>query len=109
MAALEKGRTSYTDNRGTLALREEISRYVARHYGPEYNPEDEILVTVGVSEALDAGHRVEPVPGACALVAAVAAGGLPSDEFHFGGFLPRKSGARARRLGELAAAGGGDH
>jgi aminotransferase len=63
MAALEKGRTSYTDNRGTLALREEISRYVARNYGPEYNPEDEILVTVGVSEALDALLRATLNPG----------------------------------------------
>ncbi|MEY4777052.1 MAG: hypothetical protein RL759_1565 [Verrucomicrobiota bacterium] len=63
MTALEKGRTSYTDNRGTLALREEISRYVARHYGPEYNPEDEILVTVGVSEALDAMLRATLNPG----------------------------------------------
>jgi len=63
MAALEKGRTSYTDNRGTLALREEISRYVARHYGPEYNPESEVLVTVGVSEALDALLRATLNPG----------------------------------------------
>ena len=63
MTALEKGRTSYTDNRGTLALREEISRYVARNYGPEYNPEDEILVTVGVSEALDAMLRATLNPG----------------------------------------------
>lgn len=63
MAALEKGRTSYTDNRGTLALREEISRYVARNYGPEYNPEDEILVAVGVSEALDALLRATLNPG----------------------------------------------
>jgi len=61
--ALEKGRTSYTDNRGTLALREEISRYVARNYGPEYNPEDEILVTVGVSEALDTMLRATLNPG----------------------------------------------
>ncbi len=63
MAALEKGRTSYTDNRGTLQLREEISRYVARQYGPEYNPEDEVLVTVGVSEALDALLRATLNPG----------------------------------------------
>ncbi len=63
MTALEKGRTSYTDNRGTLALREEISRYVAGNYGPEYNPEDEILVTVGVSEALDALLRATLNPG----------------------------------------------
>lgn len=63
MTALEKGRTSYTDNRGTLQLREEISRYVAKQYGPEYNPEDEILVTVGVSEALDAMLRATLNPG----------------------------------------------
>ena len=63
LTAVEKGRTSYTDNRGTLALREEISRYVARNYGPEYNPEDEILVTVGVSEALDAMLRATLNPG----------------------------------------------
>ena len=53
MNALEKGRTSYTDNRGTSQLREEISRYVAKYYGPEYDPETEILGTIGVSEALD--------------------------------------------------------
>jgi aminotransferase len=63
MAALEKGRTSYTDNRGLLALREEISRYVALHYGPEYRPDDEILVTIGVSEALDILLRATLNPG----------------------------------------------
>ena len=63
MAALEKGRTSYTDNRGLLALREEISTYVAKHYGPEYRPDDEILVTIGVSEALDILLRAVLNPG----------------------------------------------
>ncbi len=63
MAALEKGRTSYTDNRGTLQLREEISRYVEKFYGPTYNPESEILVTVGVSEALDIMLRATLNPG----------------------------------------------
>ena len=63
MAALEKGRTSYTDNRGLLALREEISRYVGLHYGPEYRPDDEILVTIGVSEALDILLRATLNPG----------------------------------------------
>ena len=48
IASLEKGRTSYTDNRGTQQFREEISRYVARNYGPEYDPETEILGTIGV-------------------------------------------------------------
>ncbi|MGA0133534.1 MAG: pyridoxal phosphate-dependent aminotransferase [Opitutales bacterium] len=63
MNALEKGRTSYTDNRGTLQLREEISRYVAQNYGPEYRPDDEILVTIGVSEALDILLRSTLNPG----------------------------------------------
>lgn len=63
MNALEKGRTSYTDNRGTAQLREEISKYVANNYGPEYNPEDEVLVTVGVSEALDIMLRSVLNPG----------------------------------------------
>ncbi len=56
-----------------------------------------------VSAVVAAGGRVEAIPGACALVAALTAGGLPTDEFHFAGFLPVKSGQRARRLGELLA------
>lgn len=54
-----------------------------------------------VASAVQAGLRVEAVPGACALVAALTASGLPTDEFHFAGFLPVKSGQRTRRLGEL--------
>jgi len=48
-----------------------------------------------------AGLRVESVPGACALVAALTASGLPTDAFRFVGFLPVKSGQRARVLAEL--------
>ncbi|MCW5557805.1 MAG: 16S rRNA (cytidine(1402)-2'-O)-methyltransferase [Verrucomicrobiae bacterium] len=55
-----------------------------------------------VAGARAAGLRVEPIPGPCALVAALTASGLPTDEFHFVGFLPHKSGQRARRLKELA-------
>ena len=51
--ALEQGRTSYTDNRGLISLRKEISKYCGSFFGIEYNPESEILVTVGVSEAID--------------------------------------------------------
>jgi 16S rRNA (cytidine1402-2'-O)-methyltransferase len=51
-----------------------------------------------VREVLAAGFRVESVPGACAFVAALTASGLPSDEFHFVGFLPQKSAQRRRRL-----------
>ena len=47
-------------------------------------------------EALDAGHKVIPVPGASALLAGLVASGLPSDRFMFCGFLPPKSGARQK-------------
>ena len=48
-----------------------------------------------------AGLRVESVPGPCALVAALTASGLPTDEFHFIGFLPHKSGQRRNQLEAL--------
>ena len=51
--------------------------------------------------AIAAGFRVESVPGACALVAALTASGLPTDEFHFIGFLPHKSGQRRNKLDSL--------
>ena len=54
-----------------------------------------------VKAALGAGLRVESVPGACAMVAALTASGLPTDEFHFQGFLPHKSGQRQRQLEAL--------
>ena len=50
----------------------------------------------------DAGHRVVPIPGASAVLAALSSAGLPSDRFAFEGFLPARSEARRRRLGELA-------
>jgi 16S rRNA (cytidine1402-2'-O)-methyltransferase len=54
-----------------------------------------------VRAAIEGGFRVEAVPGACAAVVALAASGLPTDEFHFAGFLPHKSGQRARELHRL--------
>ena len=51
-----------------------------------------------VAAAMSAGLRVEAIPGPCALVAALTASGLPTDEFHFLGFLPHKSGQRRRQL-----------
>lgn len=54
-----------------------------------------------VKAALASGLRVEAVPGACALVAALTASGLPTEEFHFVGFLPHKSGQRRRKLEQL--------
>lgn len=54
-----------------------------------------------VRAARNAGLRVESVPGPCALVAALTASGLSTDEFHFVGFLPHKSGQRRKQLESL--------
>jgi 16S rRNA (cytidine1402-2'-O)-methyltransferase len=59
-----------------------------------------------VKAVVAAGLRVEPVPGACALVAALTASGLPTDEFHFLGFLPHKAGQRRKKLESLRAVSG---
>ena len=61
--SLESGRTRYTSNRGLEALREEIGRYVERKYGVTYDAKNEILVTVGGSEAIDACIRAIASPG----------------------------------------------
>src|SRR5262249_3548759 len=54
-----------------------------------------------VCAAIEAGVRVEPVPGPSAVLTALAASGLPTDAFYFGGFLPAKSGQRLRALEAL--------
>jgi 16S rRNA (cytidine1402-2'-O)-methyltransferase len=59
-----------------------------------------------VRAAIEAGLRVEPVPGPCALVAGLTASGLSTQEFHFVGFLPPKSAARRRILEQLAVVPG---
>jgi 16S rRNA (cytidine1402-2'-O)-methyltransferase len=51
--------------------------------------------------AIDSDVQVVPVPGASALISALVASGLPTDEFFFGGFLPARAGARRVRLAEL--------
>ena len=56
-----------------------------------------------VDAALDRGLPVEVIPGPSAVTCALVASGLPMDHFFFEGFLPRKGGARLRRLQELAA------
>ncbi|MBS5861305.1 aminotransferase class I/II-fold pyridoxal phosphate-dependent enzyme [bacterium] len=61
--ALERGRTFYTSNSGLKDLRQEISNYLKRIQNIEYNPENEILVTVGGSEAIDIGLRAVINPG----------------------------------------------
>ena len=59
-----------------------------------------------VKAATAAGLRVESVPGPSALVAALTASGLPTEEFHFIGFLPHKSGQRRRELERLKSIAG---
>jgi 16S rRNA (cytidine1402-2'-O)-methyltransferase len=54
-----------------------------------------------VRAALAAGFRVEPVPGACALIVGLTGSGLPTNEFHFAGFLANKSGRRRAELERL--------
>jgi 16S rRNA (cytidine1402-2'-O)-methyltransferase len=56
-----------------------------------------------LAACVDAGVRIEPIPGASALLAALVASGLPTDRVAFDGFLPRKGAARASRLAELGA------
>lgn len=55
--SLEEGRTYYTSNSGTVELRREISAYQKRRFGLEYDPKNEIIVTVGGSEAIDLALR----------------------------------------------------
>jgi aminotransferase len=61
--ALERGATHYTSNFGYLELRRALARYLLKGFGAEYNPENEILITVGVSEALDLALRALINPG----------------------------------------------
>ncbi len=61
--SLEHGRTGYTSNSGSLKLRNEISGYVEKVFGQRYQAESEILVTVGVSEAIDLALRAVLNPG----------------------------------------------
>lgn len=85
--SLEQGKTYYTSNSGTLELREEISRYLDRRFGIGYDPKDEILVTVGGSEAIDLAVRacveegdevIVPVPSfVCYGPIVTMAGGTP--------------------------------
>ena len=61
--SIEKGRTFYTANRGLLELRQEISNYYYRRFGVHYDPENEIIVTVGGSEGIDIAVRALMNPG----------------------------------------------
>ena len=61
--AMEKGKTGYTSNLGLPRLRESIASYLSRRYHIDYDPKREVLVTVGVSEALDLALRAIVNPG----------------------------------------------
>ena len=61
--ALDRGQTSYTSNMGLLSLRRSIATYVAKKSGVQYAPENEVLITVGVSEGLDLAIRALIEPG----------------------------------------------
>jgi aminotransferase len=60
---LERGHTGYTSNLGLPKLRERIARYVQKHFHVSYDPATEIIVTVGVSEAIDLALRALLNPG----------------------------------------------
>jgi len=63
MYSLEKGRTFYTSNAGLKELKMEITEYLKRRYQLQYNYQDEVIVTVGGSEAIDIGLRALLDPG----------------------------------------------
>ena len=67
--SIEQGSTSYTSNKGLQSLREAISRYFDKHYHLTYDSEDEIIITSGVSEALDISIRAITDPGDEILIA----------------------------------------
>jgi aminotransferase len=61
--SLEHGQTNYTSNYGLIELREALARHINARYAVRYNPEDEILMTVGVSEGMDLAMRTVLNPG----------------------------------------------
>ncbi|MBR1920494.1 MAG: aminotransferase class I/II-fold pyridoxal phosphate-dependent enzyme [Kiritimatiellae bacterium] len=63
VTCLEDGGTHYTSNRGTIALRQAVCRYLARRFDAHYDWRGEVLVTVGVSEAIDLAVRAVCSPG----------------------------------------------
>jgi aminotransferase len=87
--SLREGRTHYTSNYGTLELRRAISAHLEGRYGVRYAPENEILITVGASEAVDLALRATCDPGDEVILhepsyvayrpAIIFAGGVPAD------------------------------
>ncbi len=104
---LERGRTSYTGNSGLLELRQAVAGHLRRRYGLGYEPDGEILISVGVSEALDLAMRALLDPGDEVLVpepcyvayrpCVALAGGVPVAVATTAaeGFVPRAEALRA--------------
>src|SRR5688572_3047932 len=61
--ALERGKTSYTSNLGLLRLREAIAKHISEKFGIQYDAKDQIIIAVGVSEAMDLAFRAVTNPG----------------------------------------------
>ena len=61
--AIQRDCTTYTHNAGLLELRQEVARFMNTYYSLEYHPTDEILITVGASEAIDIAFRTILSPG----------------------------------------------
>jgi aminotransferase len=61
--ALERGRTTYTSNLGLLKLREAVAQHLTKSFGVRYDPKNQILIAVGVSEAMDLAFRAIINPG----------------------------------------------
>src|ERR1041384_6369098 len=61
--ALERGKTSYTSNLGLLRLREVIAKHIAEKFRINYSPKNQIIIAVGVSEAMDIAFRAVLNPG----------------------------------------------
>lgn len=57
IASLEEGYTSYTANAGLIELREEVSKYLERRFNIKYNPNDQMIITIGASQGLDLAFR----------------------------------------------------
>ncbi len=96
---------SYHDHNEAERSKELFARLIAGEKGALVSDAGTPLISDPgfriVRGALEAGIRVEPLPGPSAILAALAVSGLPTDQFHFGGFLPPKQGARTRVLEAL--------
>lgn len=68
ISSLEEGVTSYTSNKGMIELRKQIAKFLKQRFGLVYDPEEEILITVGVSEGLDLAMRAMLNPGDSVIV-----------------------------------------